>query len=517
MRFARLLAVFLLCFPACKSSKNSQQSSPSESSAAQQTAPASPFFAGPPAQGFEQAKHLQKPIFLYWGAAWCPPCNELKARIFSTPRFAEWMKSFVPISLDGDSEEAQQWAEKLKISAYPTLLILSPEGREQVRLSTSLSTQEFESALTLYWSKNTAFESAFQSLAQGSETSPEELRLLASVDFSVLPADAFPHARLLNSLQIAWERASKPGLERERAIFASALLQGAIEEQDSGLKSKAQMYFDSILLNSETAFAARVFVCTWLKPSLQWLFESARGEAFLALKKQWLKAADSIRAHKEATAEIKLLALGPALEFAEQESGPAALPDAIRKNMLELVRQSLREAPAPHERHALLGHAAFFLKRLGEIQEAKALLLEDANTSKTPWYCYSSLASLEEQAGNLDQALIWSEKARRTAQGRASRLQWMANDFVLHAKVNPSENSAYLIALLEEYYSLAFSLGDGFMGRNQTRAEQIKTALAALSGPKDLLQLRRRFREQCHNLKGENQNNCQSHFQGAAD
>ena len=52
---------------------------------------------------FAAAKAEGKPVFLYWGAVWCPPCNQVKATIFNRRDFIERSRFFVPVYIDGDS------------------------------------------------------------------------------------------------------------------------------------------------------------------------------------------------------------------------------------------------------------------------------------------------------------------------------------------------------------------------------------------------------------------------------
>ena len=113
--------------------------------AKKQTAESGPhieWFQGSMDQALIEAKKNQKPLFVYWGAVWCPPCNLLKSTVFVDRVFIDSTSRFVRVYLDGDTDSAQHWGEKLKATGYPTLMILNPNGEEVVRLSTSMPPQE---------------------------------------------------------------------------------------------------------------------------------------------------------------------------------------------------------------------------------------------------------------------------------------------------------------------------------------------------------------------------------------
>ncbi len=74
-------------------------------------------------------KHNQ-PLFLYWGAVWCPPCNQVKATVFNRQGFIARSRFFVPVHLDGDSPSAQKLGARFKVRGYPTMILFRP-GRHR--------------------------------------------------------------------------------------------------------------------------------------------------------------------------------------------------------------------------------------------------------------------------------------------------------------------------------------------------------------------------------------------------
>ncbi|MBZ0089891.1 MAG: thioredoxin family protein, partial [Thermoanaerobaculia bacterium] len=97
-----------------------------------------PWFAGSVEEAFALAKAERKPVFLYWGAVWCPPCHALRTKIFPRPEFQARLAATVPVYLDGDTERAQIWGEKLGTSGYPTVIVFDADGREVTRIPSLL-------------------------------------------------------------------------------------------------------------------------------------------------------------------------------------------------------------------------------------------------------------------------------------------------------------------------------------------------------------------------------------------
>ena len=90
-------------------------------------------------QALSKAKTVNKPLFIYFSAEWCVYCKKMERRVFSEKDVQNYLNGqFIPVRIDGESENnlkgikspitSREFRKQFDISAYPTFIILSPEG-----------------------------------------------------------------------------------------------------------------------------------------------------------------------------------------------------------------------------------------------------------------------------------------------------------------------------------------------------------------------------------------------------
>ena len=128
---------------------------------------------------FAQAKATNKPVFLYWGALWCPPCNQIKATVFNRQDFIERSQLFVPVYLDGDTAGAQKLGTQFKVRGYPTMILFKPDGTELTRLPGEVDAAKYMEVLGLGLAASSSVKESLAAALSGVTLSPDAWRLLA--------------------------------------------------------------------------------------------------------------------------------------------------------------------------------------------------------------------------------------------------------------------------------------------------------------------------------------------------
>jgi thiol-disulfide isomerase/thioredoxin len=139
------------------------------------------WFEGTVDEAFAKAKAESKPLFLYWGAVWCPPCYYLKHTVFQQPEVKAEIEQFIPVYLDGDDQSAQIAGEKFDVKGYPTVILFNPQGEEFMRMPSALEAERYAETLAQARADMRPIKGAYDAAlaAPAGEAKPEDLKRLA--------------------------------------------------------------------------------------------------------------------------------------------------------------------------------------------------------------------------------------------------------------------------------------------------------------------------------------------------
>jgi hypothetical protein len=398
------------------------------------------WFAGTPAEALAQAARERKPVLLYWTAAWCPPCHELRAHVFSRPEVIARSRSFVAVHLDGDTDGAQKLGEAWRVLGYPTAVVLRPDGTELTRVGGGMDLEAYAEALDVALAERRPVAAVLASVdeagsgpagaARAGALSSEDCRRLAYHGWSAeVDVDLASRSRALENA--AARCPAEAAIERARLTILAG--QDGAAAEAGALRSGARPSSRLVALVErlhallqQPSLAPRI-VDLLRYPGDELLLAARRALPgdLEALRTNWVALLLLDARDPSVSPGLQLNSVGGALRV-QQGLAAGPLPASLMDEARSLTAARLAQYPAGFARSGVVNGASIVYAEIGDRAAARRLLEREARTSKTPHYYLSDLADLAEAEGGRAEALTLFEQAYAKAQGPASRFQWGA-------------------------------------------------------------------------------------------
>ncbi len=405
---------------------------------------------------FRLARAEAKPVFVYWGAEWCPPCNQVKATIFNRQDFIERSRAFVPVYIDGDSPGAQKLGARFRVAGYPTMLLFSADGIELTRLPGEVDPARYTEVVTLGMNaKRPAKAVLADAPAGGRDLTPNDWRLLAFHSWAVDEQQVVPKSEVPAMLK-RLAAACPPG-ESETAtrLWLQALAASDAKAPAAAVASPADVDRLTALLG-DAALARRHYdvlansatdIVRALAPQ-----PSPHRERLLSGFDRLLAGFEDDPALSRADRMGALIARIDlaGIDLPEAKTPPARLAAARSLKLTPALLADVRERTARvdreitdgYERQSVIPAAAYLLARAGLIDESDALLKSNLAKSHSPYYLMTQLADNAAQRGANAEAVKWHREAYAKSTGPATRLQWGARYVTALIDLTPGDAAA---------------------------------------------------------------------------
>jgi hypothetical protein len=369
--------------------------------------------AGDLEAAFALARSRQQPLFLYWGAVWCPPCNRVKAEIFARDEFVRRSAPVLCCHLDGDTPGAQALAARYGLRSYPTLVLFAPDGGEITRLPCELDGESFvaafDTALAVHAAGSGAAAVLAAALSGARKPGADEWSLLSHYSWDT------DEGRLLGGRDLATTLLALARACDDADAAARLALHAQLASAGKGVDATANA--DLLMAIFSDARLARANMDILSNSGVNLIKFASRREELAAVLSGaaarwaddfWLGAPDRLAA---ARLQLRLTRLLTATQGLQEQVG-------------QRVDAALAEAGDPYERHTLVNTAVSALNDAGLAARAEQVLLAELPRSHAPYYFMLSLATGAKRRGDTAGVVDWYRQAWEAAVGPATRLQW---------------------------------------------------------------------------------------------
>lgn len=426
-------------------------------------------------RAFALAKQSGKPVFLYWGAVWCPPCNQVKATLFSRPDFIERSRAFVPVYVDGDKPGAQKVASRFKVSGYPTMILFKPDGSEITRLPGEVDPQRYLLTLTSALGAQVPVKDLVQRALGKQSLTPEQWRLLAFYSWETDQQQLVKSADLPQRLsELAAAVPANLPLVRDRlafkAVYARADAAGDKKAADAATLEADRKTVDRILAAGAGSEELADLVFYYAEPVVKYL--APEGKERVALAQRWEQALNRQLAAQAVAPSVRIDALDTRValwKFQEGDTLSAAHRQRIQSDVAQIVTQTTDR----YERQAVIPSAGHVLTAAGLIDESDRLLKAELPRAVAPYYHMLGLAGNAKKRGDSKAALQWYEQAWKKSEGPATRIQWGAGYVSRIVELTPND--------VTRVFAAASALVSGLEPKDETFFERNERSLQRMA------------------------------------
>ncbi len=392
-------------------------------------------------KAFAQARSEKKPVLLYWGAKWCPPCNQLKATLFNRQDFIEQSRAFVAVHIDGDSAGAQKLGTRFKVRGYPTMILFNPEAIEITRLPGEIDAPQVVKVLQMGLAGGRPVKAVLADARAGKKLGANEWRLLAFYSWETDEQQLVPQqerAGLLAQLAVASKGVDEDTTTR---LWLKAL---AASNEGQGVKPDAalQKRVEAVLASPEQS-RSQMDVLTNSAADIAMVLTPDPGAARNKLVIAFDAALKKLAADTSLSRADRITALQARVDLARLDQPKDAVNPKISPALAQEVREHAarddREITDGYERQAVITEAAYVLGEAGLWKDSDELLKASLSKSHSPYYLMSYLGNNARKQGRKDEALRWYEEAFNKSEGPATRLQWGSNYFAALVELAPQD------------------------------------------------------------------------------
>jgi thioredoxin-related protein len=377
---------------------------------------------------FSQASREKKPLLLYWGATWCPPCNQLKATFFNRQDFAVLAQSFVAVSVDGDLPGAQKLGARFKVRGYPTVILMTAQGAEITRLPGEVDAPQIMAALQAGLSGGRPIKAVLADARAGKSLTPLEWRMLAFYSWETDEATLVSEAQRAALLaELAGKSPAGDG-ETTMRLWLKAL---AASDDGKGLKPDAELRARVQRVLADPALARmHSDVLKGGADDMVKVLSIEGSPERAALTAQFDGVLQRLQSDTTLSRGDRVEALYARVALAriglpKAETAPK-LPAKLLADVKDMAARMDREITDGYEREAVISTVAYLQGEAGLWADSDALLKANLARSHSPYYLMSQLAGNARKLGQKEEALRWYEQAFDKSVGPATRLQWGA-------------------------------------------------------------------------------------------